>query len=389
MNTRDFDFADIVRPLSPERFFREHWEKRPLVLARGEPTAFEQLFSLEELEEVLWSTRPGWGVVQLANHRRGEGWIDFTRGPPTLDRLGHAYGQGDTIVLNDLQLRSRKVAALCRAFEALFNFPVNVNLYLTPAGAQGLSPHFDTQETFILQISGVKHWRLYPPAVHLPSAELARDVPEADVGAAETFELRAGDVLYMPRGVVHEALAVEEDSLHLTVGITVLSWRDLLGELLQIASEQDVGFREALPTGMAARPTELREGVQALLARLTGSADISEAADRLAWRYLAQVEPLPDANLRQRAEARALALGTRVRRREGMFCRVRTREGTTRIEYPGNRLEAPAAVEPTLRFIAEVPEFAIGELPGNLGDESRLMLVRRLIADGLLLVSHP
>ena len=39
---------------------------------------------------------------------------------------------------------------------------------LTPEGAQGFDPHFDTHEVFVLQVEGHKHWRLYGPGRVLP-----------------------------------------------------------------------------------------------------------------------------------------------------------------------------------------------------------------------------
>ena len=41
---------------------------------------------------------------------------------------------------------------------------MGANTYLTPAGAQGFSPHYDDVEVFILQTEGSKHWRLYHPS---------------------------------------------------------------------------------------------------------------------------------------------------------------------------------------------------------------------------------
>jgi ribosomal protein L16 Arg81 hydroxylase len=388
MHATAFDFPRVLQPLTPEVFFQEYWEQRPLLLSRDKPGYFSSLFSLPELEDVLWSTRPGWGGVQLANHQRGEGWIDYTTQPPSLERLARAYAQGDTLVLNDMQLRSRSIAALCRSFETAFTFVVNVNLYLTPRGAQGLSPHFDTQDAFILQIEGSKHWRLYPACVELPLDEMAGPLPE---GACReplmTAHLRAGDVLYMPRGVVHEALTSEEPSMHLTVGLGVLSWKTLLDEAVQLASEQGVDFRRALPPGCLTREEalpHLRAGLEALLAKLPSQVHAEQAVERLTQRYLRQVQPLPDEDLQQVAQAREPGVDTRVRKREGLLCRVRQMGNSIRLEFPGGSVEGPKPIEPALRFVSEAREFTINELPGGLSERSKLVLARRLIAEGVL-----
>ncbi len=388
MRTDGFDFSRVLSPLDPEVFFQEYWQQRPLVLSRNAPDYFASLFSLGALEELLWSTRPGWGDVQLANHRRGEGWVDYTRQPPSLDRLARAHAQGDTLILNDVQLRSQPVARLCRSFETVLNFMVNVNMYLTPKGAQGLAPHFDTQEVFVLQVRGSKHWRLYPPCVELPVEEMAGALPEGYAPEPMmTVHLRAGDMLYMPRGVVHEALTGSEESLHLTVGVNVLTWKTLLEDVLRLVTERDVAFRKALPAGFARRDDalpELRAGLAELLTRLSSTTVGEEAVERLALRYLAQVQPLPDADLRQLGEAQEVGLDTRVRKRAGMFCRVHAEGESIRIDFPGGSVGGPKPIEPSLRFVASTEEFAVRDLPGGLSERAKLLLARRLIAEGLL-----
>jgi ribosomal protein L16 Arg81 hydroxylase len=314
--------------------------------------------------------------------------VDYTRQPPGLDRLARAHAQGDTLILNDVQLRSQAVARLCRSFEAVLNAMVNVNMYLTPKGAQGLAPHFDTQEVFVLQVRGSKHWRLYPPCVELPTEELAGELPEGYAPEPMmTVHLRAGDVLYMPRGVVHEALTGSEESLHLTVGVNVLTWKTLLEDVLRIVSESDVAFRRALPPGFARGEDvlpALRAGLGALLAKLAATARGEEAVDRLALRYLSQVQPLPDGDLRQLGEAQEPGLDTRVRKRAGMFCRVRAEGASVRIEFPGGSIGGPKPIEASLRFVASTEEFSVRELPGGLRDRAKLLLTRRLISEGLL-----
>lgn len=380
--------ARLLHPVPLEVFLQEYWERRPLLLPHHAPDYFSSLFSQEELEALLWSANLGWGEVQLANHRRGQGWVDATRHPPSLDRLARAHAQGDTVILNDVQLRSRPVARLCRDLEALFNHVVNVNMYLTPRGAQGLAPHFDTQDVFILQIRGSKHWKLSAPCVPLPHEGLGRELtPDDPREPLLTAHLRAGDVLYMPRGVIHEALTADDESLHLTVGVNVLTWSLLLEEVLRAASDQDVESRRALPPGFLSREEllpRLREGLEALLGRLSASLPVEEGVERLARRYLSRLHPLPDEDLRHAQDAGTVDLETRVRRRAGMFCRVHAGDGTVRIDFPGGSVEGPAPLEPALRFVAREEEFAVGELPGGLSEKTRLILARRLLSEGLL-----
>ncbi len=127
--------------------------------------------------------------------------------------------------------------------------PLQANAYLTPPGAAGLAPHHDTHDVFVLQCAGTKHWVVREPAVDTP---LPHQVSDHEAAAARPVrfeaDLRAGDVLYLPRGVVHSATAQEGVSLHLTIGILATTVHDILSEIVEAATE-DVAFRRSLPPG--------------------------------------------------------------------------------------------------------------------------------------------
>lgn len=84
---------------------------------------------------------------------------------------------------------------------------VGTNIYLTPPGTQGFSPHYDDIEAFVLQVEGKKRWRLYRPrneAEMLPR-ESSGNFSKADVKEMELaleVILKPGDLLYFPRGWV-------------------------------------------------------------------------------------------------------------------------------------------------------------------------------------------
>eukprot|EP01088_Endostelium_zonatum_P016079 TRINITY_DN419_c0_g1_i2.p1 TRINITY_DN419_c0_g1~~TRINITY_DN419_c0_g1_i2.p1 ORF type:complete len:738 (-),score=338.01 TRINITY_DN419_c0_g1_i2:69-2282(-) len=118
-----------------------------------------------------------------------------------------------------------KIHHLVYLFEEYFSSLVGTNVYITPAGqSQGLAPHSDSAELFILQLSGSKKWKIYnpsefdPPLQTLPnesSEDIPRDfLPEKPVLEAE---LKTGDLLYVPRGFVHEAMTTSEESNHITL----------------------------------------------------------------------------------------------------------------------------------------------------------------------------
>lgn len=146
-----------------------------------------------------------------------------------------AYREGYTVALRGMEFRFERIAAIANGLASIFGQPsVGANMYLTPPNSQGLARHFDDHCVFVCQLFGTKRWsvssqsnvllpRLYDPLDSLHS-------PEAEVSETECTEilLKEGDILYIPRGVPHEACTDNGGStssagfsLHLTLGIEV------------------------------------------------------------------------------------------------------------------------------------------------------------------------
>ena len=118
----------------------------------------------------------------------------------------------------------------------------NHNFEQCNSGSQGFSPHFDDVEAFVLQLAGAKTWALYAPPSNQPDRILprnpSRNLSQTELPARPDAEvtLRAGDLLYFPRGWVHQCVSCggsNEHSLHLTVSCGHRSaWADFLDDLL-------------------------------------------------------------------------------------------------------------------------------------------------------------
>ncbi|CAK0874281.1 unnamed protein product, partial [Prorocentrum cordatum] len=164
----------------------------------------------------------------------GGGWAED--GVPTADFASPhaAYLAGCSLVVNHLEASCEAVRALCVGLREELPHAY-ANGYLTPPGSQAVAPHADDRDVLVWQCAGRKRWRVYAePPVQLPfereqvgkSDELP--VPEATLLPGNLLleeTLEPGDVLYMPRGWVHEAATAEsEGSLHLTVALATQDW---------------------------------------------------------------------------------------------------------------------------------------------------------------------
>ncbi len=401
MADADLDLRQLLAPVDPETFLREYWEKHPLHLSRKEPGRYSALFSSADIDTVIAFTRPKFADATAfkpevpRQQSFVQGWLADRSLPeinnfPGIAELRAVYGRGKTVVIMTMQQRWLPIALLCRKLESFFHCPVHANLYLTPAGAQGFDAHFDTHEVLVLQLEGHKHWRLYGPTRKLPLVGERFSVPREQLGSVREIALEPGDLLYIPRGHVHEAFTSETASMHLTVGINIFRWSDLLHEAVESVAQWDERFRESLPPGLlngGVVPPDVSERFRELLGALAEEARIEDAMRQLGDGFFAQMPVLPNALFAAGPHEKCIDLDTVLEKSPGAVCRVVQDGSWVTLTFPGGQVGGPLKIASALRFVATTDRFAVRELPDELGGEGNLVLVRRLLRERLLTVS--
>jgi hypothetical protein len=273
------------------------------VLFRGEPDRYAGLLGLADLDRFLRTEAARAPRVTMADSARsGSAAVpeeDYTREDGRIEpvRLFARFDAGATLVLSQFHEHHEPLARFCRGLEQAFLHPVQANIYLTPPRAQGFRPHYDTHDVLVLQIAGEKAWRIWPGQ---PFPRPTRRTPWkggiVPQGEPEAILLRAGDALYVPRGVIHDAAAqgAGEASLHATIGLLEPSWAEALrmaADLLERSEEP--GLRAAFPTWRLTEPARLAEAAAPLAGRLAAPAALERVA--IAWldRLAAERVPMP------------------------------------------------------------------------------------------------
>jgi hypothetical protein len=379
--------ARLLAPTTLDCFLQDYWEKAPLH-ASHPPADFSEIFRLEDVDHLL--SLPGLvgsEFFRLLNRNTPGDVLAFESGGQTLSlaQIYHAFEQGSTINVLGLHRFWPRVGALCRDLEETLHHRIYCNLFFAPPNAEPLHAHYDDQDVLILQLSGSKRWRIDEDPFPLPLRGDFADVPLGD--HVRDIVLREGDVLYLPRGFIHEPSVLDSLSLHLTVGITPHRWIDLLASALIVKSQRTLSLRRALPPGVlfdSGRHHQLEGPFRELVSECLGSLSWAEAAQHLAAGSLGELHPLPAEHFGQLMHREHTTENTRVARRPGMLCQVRVVDGRAAIQFPGNQVFGPPSIGPALEFIAAAPgAFAVGDLPG-LNPASRVTLVKQLVLEGLL-----
>jgi ribosomal protein L16 Arg81 hydroxylase len=398
MDTHDFSLQWLLGPTDPNTFFSDYWQRQPLTLSRGDEGHYRGLLSLEDVDHILSShdlRHPHLALVKNNAPVPLELWTtEEAKGGllgPAVDRvkLVREYQNGATIILDELEKSWPSLARLCAGVERFFSHPTQTNVYLTPPGSRGFGAHYDVHDVFILQTAGCKRWQLYesPLRLPLPSQPYPRPGPDPGQPTAD-FVLRAGDLLYIPRGHVHSASTSDSTSLHVTLGINTYTWADVLNDALVARCRGDERFRRALPVGFAtaagAAAQARTEAVALLRALAEDGLPLEETLDRLSEHFLMSRPPLLEGQLTWLASARALTNQSRARKRAWLV-RLAEQGDSVHVLYHGKRLTFARQLAPALRFALDNEVFSVASLPGPLNDAGKVELVRRLIEEGLLM----
>ena len=390
-------FADVIAPVTAEELFASYWERRHLFLHRDDPAYYGQLFSFADVDRWIASSRDNPADLLLIVPPPGSGRKTERKRLRDVN-LGHLYAAfhgGNTLVLEDIQKSWPPVARLAASLSEELSAQIKVNMDMTPATAQGAPLHPDVQDVFVLQMDGAKDWYIYEQREDLCLEtltylkDLRRVKPQMDEPPLiDRATLRKGDFLYIPRGLPHKAVApADSPSLHLTVCITPMSWVDFLKAAIEVASIERPELARTVSPGFVHR-VEARQGLSEKFAEMLGLFTESASFERTLGTVLRSRLQTPnypaDGHFAQLARLGEIGPHTVICRREGLAPQVRHSTNGTAILFAATNVGGPAAMGPALEHIRDHQRFRVEDLPGELDVESKVVLVRRLVREGLL-----
>lgn len=291
----------LLGGLSPTRFLRDYWHKRPLLIRNAIP-AFQGLLTPDDMMHLASRDDIESRLVQ----GNGTHWSlddgpfrksDFKRLPKTewtllVQSLNHVLPEADALL-------------------AHFNFIPHARLddlmvsYAVPGGSVG--PHFDSYDVFLLQGQGHRRWQISTQSdlgllEGAPLKILKQFKPE------EEWTLGPGDMLYLPPHAAHYGVA-EDECMTYSIGFRAPTTEELAyGFLTHLQDTLAMEGRYADPDlRLQTHPGEISRTMLAqigeMIARIQwDKRDIAEFAGR----YLSDPKPnvffdTPDAPLNRAA----------------------------------------------------------------------------------------
>jgi len=283
-------------------------------------------------------------------------------------RVLDLFEDGATVVFQGMHRYWPPLTDLVRNLELTLGHPCQANAYLTPPGSRGFALHSDSHDVFVFQTHGTKQWEVH------------------DATGVREVLMEPGTSMYLPTGTPHAAHTQETASLHVTVGINQVTWREVVNRAVQAAldrSDLDTPLPAGYPEHVDAFAAELGEmlrrvgdGVLATDARTAASTEVE--------RFLTSRATVVRGGLRDRLAVRELHDRTRLRRRPQAPCVLVPDDDRIRVLLGDRELRVPARLREPLEHIRTHPELRPADLAPWLDASSRAVLLRRLVVEGLL-----
>ncbi len=344
------------------------------------------LLSLDDVDHLLTETAIRTPAVRLARDGSVLPESRYTRtgaslaGKPLTGlvdarRLLAEFDAGATVVLQGLHRYWPPLRDLVAQLELDLGHPCQANAYLTPPGAQGFAVHSDSHDVFVFQTHGHKQWEVHTD------------------GRVDDVLLEPGLAMYLPTGTPHAARAQDAASLHVTLGINQLTWRRAVEhtvlDLLDEVPDTHV------PAGWLDDPERLAAGLRGHLDRVADAVrgvDADSVARQRAERFLASRGTRLAGGLRDVLAVGELVDTSPLVRRPGHPCVLVDAEGpdgpVLRVLLGDRHLDVPPRLRGALEVVRASTTLVPADLAGHLDPESRLVLCRRLVREGLLRVSE-
>jgi 50S ribosomal protein L16 3-hydroxylase len=276
----------LLGGLSPARFLRDVWHKRPLLIRNAVP-GFSGLLTPHEMQQLACRDDVESRLIQGS----GSDW-QLDHGPFSKSDFKRLPKTEWTLLVQSLNHVLPEADALLSRFDFIPHARLDDLMvsYAVPGGSVG--PHFDSYDVFLLQGQGHRRWQIST------QTDLAL-IDGAPLKILRHFEvedewvLDPGDMLYLPPHVAHYGVA-EDACMTYSIGFRAPTTEELAqGFLMHLQDGIKLEGRYADPDlRLQAHPGEIGRAmldqIEAMIAKIRWSrSDIAEFAGR----YLSEPKP--------------------------------------------------------------------------------------------------
>ncbi len=214
----------LLGGLNRKDFLKQYWQKKPLLIRQAFPD-YQSPLSAEELAGLACEE----GVEsRLVLEQAGDVPWQLRHGPFVESDFTSLPESHWSLLVQAVDHHIPELACLLDEFNFIPNWRID-DLMISFAQTDGsVGPHLDNYDVFLLQVQGKRHW-------HINDNEYTEEnfISGMELRLLENFEskqdwiLEAGDMLYLPPGVAHHGVALD-DCMTFSIGFRAPTQKELL-----------------------------------------------------------------------------------------------------------------------------------------------------------------
>lgn len=211
----------------PRVFLSRHWQKRPLLVRAALP-GFRDPLTPRALLQLACQAEVESRLVLVRGARRP---FERTFGPQDRRRLARLPASDWTLLVQGVDQHVPAAARLLELFAFIPRWRIDDVMVSFAVRGGTVGPHVDNYDVFLIQGRGQRRWQVQ----RRPDRSLRRGLELQVLRRFEpdaTWVLEPGDMLYVPPGVAHYGVALD-DCLTYSVGFRAPSHRTLVAAFAQ------------------------------------------------------------------------------------------------------------------------------------------------------------
>ena len=225
---------------SADEFLRQFWQKKSLLIRQALPN-FQSPISPAELAGLACEPGVEARIIQGQGKR-----FTVAQGPFAESYFRDLPEKNWTLLVQSVDKWDPEVSVLLAQFSFLPRWRIEDIMISYAVKGGSVGAHVDQYDVFLLQAAGKRRWKIDSGEESSAQRQyLARSPVKLlqRFNATESFDLVPGDMLYLPPGVGHHGVALDDQCMTYSIGLRAPSLTEML---MDFAAER----AEALPDSL-------------------------------------------------------------------------------------------------------------------------------------------
>lgn len=220
--------------INEQIFLDQYWQKKPLLIRQAFPD-FDTPLPADELAGL--SLEPDTTGKIITQDERGAYHLEH--GPFEEERFATLNGNQWSLLVTDVDKHLPEFIAFIQPFRFIPDWRIDdLMISYAPDGAS-VGAHVDEYDVFLLQASGTRTWSIDARENVAHKMRSDGDLKIlANFQPTDTWDLLAGDMLYLPPATAHHGIANGDDCTTWSVGFRAPLIPDLIARMAELLSDR-------------------------------------------------------------------------------------------------------------------------------------------------------